>query len=126
VILDAVGRHFADVAREIREARFTGHRARVCMRTALSVVLAVTLAQWAALDDAWWAGISGFMASQATRPASIRRSILRVAGTRRARPSAMRRRHHADAGDLEPVRAAQPDADGHHGGRGDGGAGARR
>ena len=61
--------------------RFTGPRARYCARTALSVVLAVTLAQWASLDDVWWAGISGFMASQATRPASIQRSLLRIVGT---------------------------------------------
>jgi uncharacterized membrane protein YccC len=79
--LDTIGQHFADVAREIGEARFTGHRASYCTRTALSVVLAVTLAQWASLDDVWWAAISGFMASQATRPASFQRSIVRIGAT---------------------------------------------
>jgi uncharacterized membrane protein YccC len=79
--LDTVGQHLADIAREIREARLTGHRAAYCTRTALSVVLAVTLAQWASLEDVWWAGISGFMASQATRPASIQRSIVRIGAT---------------------------------------------
>jgi uncharacterized membrane protein YccC len=80
-MLDAVGSHLADIGRELREARLTGPRARTATRTALSVVLAVTLAQWAALDNAWWAGISGYMASQATAPASIQRSILRIIGT---------------------------------------------
>jgi uncharacterized membrane protein YccC len=79
--LDTVGQHLADIAREIGAARLTGHRAAYCTRTALSVVLAVTLAQWAALDNVWWAGISGFMASQATRPASVQRAILRIVVT---------------------------------------------
>jgi uncharacterized membrane protein YccC len=77
-LLDALLQHLANVAHEIRATRFTGPRARFCARTALSIVLAVTLAQWASLDNAWWAGISGFMASQATGPASIQRGILRI------------------------------------------------
>jgi uncharacterized membrane protein YccC len=77
----ALEAHFTDIAREIAGVRFTGDRAHVCLRMALSVVLAVTLAQWASLENVWWAAISGFMASQATRPASIQRSILRIVGT---------------------------------------------
>jgi uncharacterized membrane protein YccC len=76
-----VAGHVGAIGRELTELRFTGHRARVCTRTALSVVLAVTLAQWASLDDVWWAAISGMMASQATRPASMQRAVLRVGGT---------------------------------------------
>jgi uncharacterized membrane protein YccC len=76
-----VGQHLADIGQEVTEIRFTGPRARTCTASALSVVLAVTLAQWAGFDDVWWAGISGFMASQATRPASVQRSLLRIVGT---------------------------------------------
>jgi uncharacterized membrane protein YccC len=80
-MLDAVGEHLAAIARELRQARLAGPRARTATRTALSVVLAVTLAQWASLDDAWWAGISGYMASQATAPASLQRGIVRIVAT---------------------------------------------
>jgi uncharacterized membrane protein YccC len=73
--------HVANIRREVAAVRFTGERARICTATALSVTLAVTLAQFLSFDDVWWAGISGLMASQATRPASIERSILRIAGT---------------------------------------------
>jgi uncharacterized membrane protein YccC len=79
--LASFGEQFAALGAELRDIRFSGPRARGCTAAASSVVLAVTLAQWAALDDVWWAGISGFMASQATRPASIERSLLRIAGT---------------------------------------------
>lgn len=77
----AIGRHLADIGQELVGIRFAGPRARACTTSALSVVLAVTLAQWAGFDDVWWAGISGFMASQATRPASVQRSLLRIVGT---------------------------------------------
>jgi uncharacterized membrane protein YccC len=33
------------------------------------------------MDEVWWAAISGFMSSQATRPGSIQRGILRIVGT---------------------------------------------
>jgi uncharacterized membrane protein YccC len=79
--LGTLGDQFAAIGQELRDIRFGGQRARGCTTAALSVVLAVTLAQWAALDDVWWAAISGFMASQATRPASIERGLLRIAGT---------------------------------------------
>jgi len=77
----AFGQHFVDIAHELAAARLTGERALVCTAAALSVALAVTLAQAASLDNPWWAGISGLVASQATRPASIARSILRIIGT---------------------------------------------
>lgn len=78
---DRLGSYLAMVGREIADAEFTGDRARFCTRIAISVVLAVTLAQWARFDDVWWAGISAIMASQATRPASVQRSLVRIVGT---------------------------------------------
>jgi uncharacterized membrane protein YccC len=77
----AIAGQLADIGRELRDLQFTGPRARACTIAALSVVLATTLAQWASMSEVWWASMSGFMASQATRPASIQRSLLRIAGT---------------------------------------------
>ncbi len=76
-----IGQHLADLGRETAAIRFSGDRATLCTAIALAVVLSVTVAQWASLDDPWWAAISGMMASQATRPASIARVVLRIAGT---------------------------------------------
>jgi uncharacterized membrane protein YccC len=47
----------------------------------LSVALSVTAALALRLDNPWWAGISGFVSVQATRPGSITRGILRITGT---------------------------------------------
>ncbi len=73
--------HIATLGQELADTSVAGERARTCTRTALAVVLAVTIAQALSLDEVWWAGISGLMASQATQPASIARSILRIVGT---------------------------------------------
>ncbi|MBS0560725.1 MAG: FUSC family protein [Proteobacteria bacterium] len=80
-VLGTAGATFAAIGREIIEIDPAGRRARLAMRVALSVVAAVTLAQMLRLNDVWWAGISGFLASQATRPDSLQRSLLRVIGT---------------------------------------------
>jgi uncharacterized membrane protein YccC len=47
----------------------------------LTVVFSVVIAQALHLGDPWWAGISGFMSTQATRPGSLRRGGLRILGT---------------------------------------------
>jgi uncharacterized membrane protein YccC len=44
-------------------------------------MLSVTIAQWLHFDEVWWAGISGYISTRATRPASIEQGVLRVAGT---------------------------------------------
>jgi uncharacterized membrane protein YccC len=69
------------LGREVREIDVGEARARQASVAALSVMLSVTIAQWLHFDEVWWAGISGFMSTQATRPASIERGVLRVAGT---------------------------------------------
>jgi uncharacterized membrane protein YccC len=66
---------------ELSEIRFGAPRARQCTIAACSVALSVNIAQWLHFDEVWWAGISGFICSQATLPASIERGILRIAGT---------------------------------------------
>jgi uncharacterized membrane protein YccC len=66
---------------ELKELPLTGPRARFPLMAALSVVLSTIIAQAMHLDNVWWAAISGFMASQATRPGSIRRGGLRIVGT---------------------------------------------
>jgi uncharacterized membrane protein YccC len=65
---------------DIRELS-QGPRARFCTSATLSVALATIVALAMHLDNAWWAGISGFMSSQATRPASLTKGALRVIGT---------------------------------------------
>ena len=66
---------------ELKELSLTGPRARFPAMATLSVVLSVIIAQAMHLDNPWWAGISGFMACQASRPGSFRRGGLRIAGT---------------------------------------------
>ncbi len=66
---------------ELKEVRPAGPRARQATIAALSVGISVTFALLGHMDMPWWAGISGFMSVQATRPGSIQRAILRIAGT---------------------------------------------
>jgi uncharacterized membrane protein YccC len=72
---------FPPLGAELAEIRLRGERARAATMTALSVILAVAIACAMALPDVWWAGISGFIACQATAPASLRKGMLRIAGT---------------------------------------------
>jgi len=66
---------------ELKDVRPAGPRARQATITAFSVGISVTLALLGHMDMPWWAGISGFMSVQATRPGSVQRVILRIAGT---------------------------------------------
>jgi uncharacterized membrane protein YccC len=66
--------------RELREISFEGTRARFSTSAALAVMASVLIAQALHLDEVWWAGLTGFMATQATRPAAIGRGALRIAG----------------------------------------------
>ena len=58
-----------------------GRHARFCTSATLSVALATVVALAMHVDSAWWAGISAFMSSQASRPASFTKGALRVIGT---------------------------------------------
>jgi uncharacterized membrane protein YccC len=79
--LRQIGGLFCALGRDLSELGFDDPRARQSTIAAFSVMLSVTIAQWLHFDEVWWAGISGFISSQATRPASIERGVLRVAGT---------------------------------------------
>jgi uncharacterized membrane protein YccC len=69
------------VFQELREIQFAGPRARQASITALAVAISVGIACAMHLPEVWWAGISGFMSTQATRLASINKAVLRIAGT---------------------------------------------
>ncbi len=66
---------------ELREMHLLSGRAAQCAIAALAVALSTTVALAINIDDPWWAAISGFMSTQATAPASLRRGLLRIAGT---------------------------------------------
>ncbi len=69
------------VRQDIVEIGLRGPRARLGAMAAVSVVTSTTAALALHLDDVWWAAISGFMAIQATIPASVRKAVLRIVGT---------------------------------------------
>jgi uncharacterized membrane protein YccC len=66
---------------ELAEMRLSGGRAPGCAMTAAAVTLAVMITLALRLEDAWWAGISAFVSTRATAPASIERGVLRILGT---------------------------------------------
>jgi Predicted membrane protein len=72
---------FRTIWEELLEIRFTGPRALRSTMTTLSTSLSVTAALALHMDYVWWAAMSGFMATQATRPGSIQRALLRIVGT---------------------------------------------
>ena len=77
LVLGALG----TIWEELREIHLVGPRARQCTMTALSVAFSVTAALILHMDYVWWAGISGYMSTQATRPGSLERALLRIIGT---------------------------------------------
>ena len=79
--LARLGGIFADLGRELSELSLTGPRARICGATALAVVATVVVASAWHMPDLWWAALSASRAIMATRPASFRRVVLRIAGT---------------------------------------------
>ena len=72
---------FADLSSELAELRLNGAPAQQGYQVAFAVAVSVVLAVAVPLQDIWWAAISAFMVSQATRPASFRRGLLRIVGT---------------------------------------------
>jgi uncharacterized membrane protein YccC len=71
----------ASLIAELRELTVTGPKAKTCLIATLSVVLSVLAALYLHLDNAWWAGISGFIVSQATSAASFKKGLQRIGGT---------------------------------------------
>jgi uncharacterized membrane protein YccC len=71
----------ASLWKELAEIDVAGPRAQQASMAALSVAISVTVASIMHLPDAWWAAISGFISTQATRPASVTKGVLRVIGT---------------------------------------------
>ncbi len=66
---------------ELRELTLVPPRGRICAAATLSVAIATIVALAMHIDDPWWAGVSAFVCSQATRPASISKGVLRIIGT---------------------------------------------
>jgi uncharacterized membrane protein YccC len=69
------------VWREFAEIEFSGARAAQASFAALVVAISVGVACAMHMQEVWWAAISGFICSQATRPASVKKALLRVTGT---------------------------------------------
>jgi uncharacterized membrane protein YccC len=67
--------------KELTEIDVADPRAQQASMAALAVAISVTVASTMHLPDAWWAAISGFISTQATRPASVTKGVLRVIGT---------------------------------------------
>ena len=77
----ATWRALTGLGADLRELGFADPRARQAALAALSVVVSVAIACAMHLPDPWWAAISGFISTQATRPGSIRKALLRIIGT---------------------------------------------
>lgn len=76
-----VGNALDSLAAEARDLRFTGPRARLASMAAIAVVLSAAVACAMHLPHVWWAAISGFVSTQATRPGSLHKAVLRILGT---------------------------------------------
>jgi uncharacterized membrane protein YccC len=66
---------------ELTEIDVAGPRAQQATMAALAVAISVIAALTMHLPEPWWAAISGFISTQATRPASVTKGVLRVVGT---------------------------------------------
>ena len=72
---------WAAMRADLSELGVAGARTTLATAGACAVGLAVLVAVWQRLEMPWWAGISAFIALQATQPASLTRGTLRIAGT---------------------------------------------
>lgn len=75
------GQALGDFARELGELGEDRERSRQGIVAALAVVLALLVALTLEVDAPWWAAISAFMSMMATGAASLRRGLMRLAGT---------------------------------------------
>jgi uncharacterized membrane protein YccC len=80
-LLGAAASAGTNLWKELTELDVVGPRAQQASMAALAVAISVTVASIMHLPDAWWAAISGFISTQATRPASVTKGVLRVIGT---------------------------------------------
>jgi uncharacterized membrane protein YgaE (UPF0421/DUF939 family) len=76
-----VGQTLDGLWRELGELGEDPVRTRQGIVAACSVMLATTLALLLELESPWWAAISGFMSLMSTGAGSLRRGLLRLAGT---------------------------------------------
>lgn len=67
--------------KELGELGTDPTRTRICLVAALVVPLATTMALWLEAESVWWAAISGYMTIMSSGAASIRKGLLRLAGT---------------------------------------------
>lgn len=67
--------------KELGELGTDPTRTRICLVAAIVVPLATTMALWLEAESVWWAAISGYMTIMASGAASIRKGLLRLAGT---------------------------------------------
>jgi uncharacterized membrane protein YccC len=77
----ATWRVIASLGPDIRELGLSDPRARQATLGALSVVISVVIACAMHLQEPWWSGVSAFISTQATLPGSVRKALLRMAGT---------------------------------------------
>jgi len=68
-------------SREIAEVDVSGPRAAQAAMTALVVAITVGIACAMHVPEVWWAALAGYMSTQATRPASLQKGLLRIVGT---------------------------------------------
>jgi uncharacterized membrane protein YccC len=80
-LLGAVASAGTSLLKELTEIDVADPRAQQASMAALAVAISVTVASAMHLPDPWWAAISGFISTQATRPASVTKGVLRVIGT---------------------------------------------
>jgi uncharacterized membrane protein YccC len=76
-----LGETFAALRADVAEMVSGSPHSAQATASACAVGLALLVAVWLRLDMPWWAGISAFVAIQATQPASVARGILRIVGT---------------------------------------------
>ncbi len=67
--------------KELGELGTDPTRTRISLVAAIVVPLATTMALWLEAESVWWAAISGYMTIMASGAASIRKGLLRLAGT---------------------------------------------
>jgi uncharacterized membrane protein YccC len=80
-LIDVVRPIPAGLFRDIRTLTLHGAGARESLKTVLSVLLAVALADALELDDLSWAAFSGYMVMRADASEATRRGLMRIVGT---------------------------------------------
>jgi uncharacterized membrane protein YccC len=80
-VIRITGNAVGALRHELAEMHLLSGRGPACAITALAVSLAVMVTLALRLEDAWWAGISAFVSTRATAPASLERGMLRILGT---------------------------------------------